>query len=47
MAVIDRGTVHRPRTDGTETWIMLIEPKSTRHTGEIQSEITKNKQEWI
>ena len=46
MTIIRRGTKHRPRTK-EECWIMLVEPESTKHTGDIESEITNNEQEFI
>jgi len=47
MTVIQKGVRHRPRTDNEEAWIMLIEPKSTKHTGDVQSDLTNNEQAQI
>ena len=47
MIVIPKSTRHRPYTKSGETWIMLIEPKSTKHTGDVHSELTSNKQMYI
>ena len=47
ILVVPKGVEHRPRTNGEEVWLMLIEPKSTKHTGEIQHELTVQNQEWI
>jgi len=47
ILVVPKGVEHRPRTNGEEVWIMLIEPKQTKHTGTIQHEMTVNDQEWI
>jgi len=48
MTVIPKKTQHRPYTqDGIETWIMLIEPKTTRHTGEVQNHLTNNEEKFI
>lgn len=47
ILVVPKGIEHRPRTNGEEVWIMLIEPKQTKHTGTIQHEMTVNDQEWI
>ena len=42
MIVVPKGVEHRPSAD-EETWILLFEPISTKHTGEVIAEITKNK----
>jgi mannose-6-phosphate isomerase-like protein (cupin superfamily) len=39
MVVIPRGVEHRP-VAAEEVHLMLIEPKSTRHTGDVESELT-------
>lgn len=36
MLIVPKGVEHRPRTDGEEVWTLLVEPKSTLHTGETQ-----------
>ena len=41
MIIVPKGVEHRPSAD-EETWILLFEPVSTKHTGEVISEITKN-----
>jgi mannose-6-phosphate isomerase-like protein (cupin superfamily) len=41
MILVPRGVEHRPVAQG-EAWIMLFEPASTKHTGEVKSEMTKN-----
>ncbi|GAA4498434.1 cupin domain-containing protein [Hymenobacter ginsengisoli] len=40
VLVVPRGVEHRPRTDA-ETWIMMIEPKTTVNTGNVESERTR------
>jgi len=45
--IIPRGVEHRPRTNGEEVWIMMIEPKGTKHTGDVQHEKTVMNFEWI
>ncbi len=40
MHVVPRGVRHNPVAD-EECWIMLIEPVSTKHTGEVQSPLTR------
>ena len=39
MVVIPKGLEHRP-VAAEEVHLMLIEPKSTRHTGDVESELT-------
>jgi mannose-6-phosphate isomerase-like protein (cupin superfamily) len=39
MVVIPKGVEHRP-VAAEEVHLMLIEPKRTRHTGEVESELT-------
>ncbi len=39
MVVIPRGVEHRPVAP-EEVHLMLIEPKGTRHTGDVESELT-------
>jgi mannose-6-phosphate isomerase-like protein (cupin superfamily) len=33
MLIVPKGVEHLPRTNGEEVWVMLVEPKSTLHTG--------------
>lgn len=48
ILVVPKGVEHRPWTkDGEEVKLMLIEPKSTKHTGDIIVEQTVTDQEWI
>lgn len=46
--IVPKGVEHCPKAD-EETQIILIEPKSTVHTGNLQSEMTVSieNQEWI
>lgn len=46
MIIVPRGVEHRPRAEG-EVRLMLFEPASTRHTGEVDHELTKNEQDYI
>jgi mannose-6-phosphate isomerase-like protein (cupin superfamily) len=41
IIVIPKGIEHRPCAK-EETWILLFEPLSTKHTGEVIAEITKS-----
>ncbi len=47
ILIVPRGVEHRPRTNGEEVWIMLIEPKEIKHTGDIEHEKTVKNLEWI
>ena len=47
IIVVPRGVEHRPRTNGEEVHIMLIEPKSTKNTGNITGEKTVTSLEKI
>ena len=48
MLVVPKGVDHAPYAS-EETHILLIEPKSTAHTGDVVSQQTvpRDKQEWI
>ena len=41
MIVVPKGVEHRPSAK-IETWILLFEPISTKHTGNLITEITKD-----
>jgi mannose-6-phosphate isomerase-like protein (cupin superfamily) len=48
MIVVPKGVEHFPRTkNGEEVWVMLVEPASTKHTGEVVHEKTQTELEWI
>jgi mannose-6-phosphate isomerase-like protein (cupin superfamily) len=47
ILIIPKGIEHKPRTDGEEVWIVLFEPKATKHTGETEHENTVKNLEWI
>ena len=48
MTVIPSRTEHRPYTkNNEEVWIMLLEPKSTQHTGQVAHNLTNNTTEYI
>ncbi|MFM2596586.1 cupin domain-containing protein [Vibrio harveyi] len=42
--VVPKGTPHNPIAVTNSCWLMLIESKSTLHTGEVQMEKTKSLQ---
>lgn len=41
MYIVEKGIEHKPIAN-EECWIMLFEPKETKHTGEVDSELTNN-----
>jgi mannose-6-phosphate isomerase-like protein (cupin superfamily) len=47
MIVVPKGVEHKPGTNGEEVFVMVIEPKSTYHTGNVKNERTVENQEWI
>ena len=47
ILIVPKGVEHRPRSNGEEVLNMLIEPKQTKHTGDVISEKTVTEQEWI
>jgi len=46
MLVVPKGVEHKPIAE-EEVWLMLIEPASTKHTGEVKHELTVEKCERI
>jgi len=46
MLLVPKGIEHRPRTE-EETWIMMIEPKTTVNTGAVDNELTRKELERI
>ncbi len=48
MFIVPKGVEHRTLAD-EETYIMMIEPKSTAHSGDVESNLTvaAEKQVWI
>ena len=47
LFVVPKGVEHCPRAVSDEAWVMLVEPESTRHTGNVISELTRDNQERI
>lgn len=48
MIIVPKGVEHFPRTEnGEEVWVLLFEPKETKHTGEVSHEKTVHDQQWI
>ncbi|MFT7285605.1 cupin domain-containing protein [Nonlabens sp.] len=46
LYIVPRGVAHKPIAH-EEVHIMLFEPASIEHTGNVQHEITKEKLDWI
>ena len=47
MLIVPKGVEHRPRTDGELVLNLLFEPKTTKHTGQVDSDLTVKKLDWI
>tara|TARA_B100000123_G_C25739784_1_gene433254 strand:+ start:4260 stop:4634 length:375 start_codon:yes stop_codon:yes gene_type:complete len=47
MLIVPKGVEHRPRTDGELVLNLLFEPKTTKHTGQVDSDLTIKKLDWI
>ncbi len=47
ILIVPKGVEHKPWTNNEEVKIMLVEPKSTKHTGELMVEQTVTQLEWI
>lgn len=46
ILIIPRGVAHKPIAE-EEVWLLLFEPASTKHTGEVKSPLTQNEQNRI
>ena len=46
MLIIPRGVEHRPIAE-EEVHLMLFEPMETKHTGEVEHELTREDLDWI
>jgi mannose-6-phosphate isomerase-like protein (cupin superfamily) len=47
ILIVPKGVDHRPHTNGEVVFNLLFEPKSTMHTGEVESPLTAKKLDWI
>lgn len=47
MLIVPKGVEHRPRTNGELVLNLLCEPKTTKHTGQVDSDLTVKKLDWI
>ena len=39
--VVPRGVEHKPEA-AEECWVVLVEPAATRHTGDVEADVTKS-----
>jgi len=47
ILIIPRGVEHRPHTNGEIVFNLLFEPKTTLHTGNIETKMTVKELDWI
>lgn len=48
LLIVPKGVEHNPHTlNDEECLVMLFEPKTTLHTGDIMTEQTNNDQKWL
>jgi len=47
ILIIPKGVEHRPHTNGEIVFNLLFEPKSTLHTGDVETDLTVKKLDWI
>ena len=47
ILIVPKGVEHRPHTNGEVVFNLLFEPKSTLHTGDIETPLTIKKLDWI
>ena len=46
ILIIPRGVPHKPIAD-EEVWLLLFEPTTTKHTGDVQTPLTQTQQQNI
>ena len=47
ILIVPRGVEHRPHTNGEIVFNLLFEPKTTLHTGGVETEMTIKELDWI
>jgi len=47
VLIVPKGVEHRPHTNGEVVFNLLFEPKSTLHTGDVETPLTVKKLDWI
>ena len=46
MSVVPKGVEHCPSA-ANEAWVVLLEPKATKHTGDAKTDRTVDDQDWL
>ena len=47
ILIVPKGVEHRPYTNGDIVFNLLFEPKTTLHTGDVETDMTVKELEWI
>ena len=47
MLIVPKGVEHRPHTNGEIVFNLLFEPKTTLHTGDVETEMTVKELDWV
>ncbi|MAO71787.1 MAG: mannose-6-phosphate isomerase [Flavobacteriales bacterium] len=47
ILIIPRGVEHKPHTNGEVVFNLLFEPKTTLHTGDVETKMTVKELDWI
>ena len=47
ILIVPKGVEHRPHTNGEIVFNLLFEPKSTKHTGGVETPLKVKKLNWI
>ena len=47
ILIVPKGVEHRPHTNGEIVFNLLFEPKSTKHTGGVETPLEVKKLNWI
>ena len=47
ILIVPKGVEHKPYTNGDIVFNLLFEPKTTKHTGDVNSTLTVKKFDWI
>ena len=47
ILIVPRGVEHRPHTNGEIVFNLLFEPKTTLHTGNVETAMTVKELDWI
>ena len=47
ILIVPKGVEHKPHTNGEVVFNLLFEPKTTLHTGDVETEMTVKELDWI